>query len=93
MQMVLDNRTYDQLEGRCRNLFCRLKWYIIKSVFKSVSGLQGKKVKVSQPRTSRSELVLDQEMCCSSTWQIAVKSIFTALADALHTLVYHNSGH
>ena len=45
--MVLDNRTYDQLEGGWRSLFDRLKWDIIKSVVKSVSGLQGKKVKVS----------------------------------------------
>ncbi len=57
-QMVLDNRTYDQLEGGWRSLFDRLKWDIIKSVVKSVSGLQGKKVKVSQrlgmSQTSRS---------------------------------------
>ena len=47
--MVLDNRTYDQLAGKWRDLFDRMKWDIIKSVIKSVSGLQGKKVKVSQP--------------------------------------------
>ena len=47
-QMVLDNRTYDQLAGKWRDLFDRLKWDIIKSVIKSVSGLQGKKVKASQ---------------------------------------------
>ncbi len=53
-QMVLDNRTYDQLEGGWRSLFDRLKWDIIKSVVKSVSGLQGKKVKVS-PRDGMSQ--------------------------------------
>ena len=44
--MVLDNRTYDGLEGAWRDLFQRLKWDIVKSVLKSMSGLQGRKVKV-----------------------------------------------
>ena len=46
MQMVLDNRTYDQLAGKWRDLFTRLKWDIIKSVLKSLGGFQAKKVKV-----------------------------------------------
>ena len=45
-QMVLDNRVYDGLEGPWRDLFQRLKWDIVKSVLKSMTGLQGRKVKV-----------------------------------------------
>jgi hypothetical protein len=44
--MVLDNRVYDGLEGPWRDLFQRLKWDIVKSVLKSMTGLQGRKVKV-----------------------------------------------
>ena len=45
-KMVLDNRVYRSLEGRWRDLFNRVKWDTIKSVLKSVAGLQGRKFKV-----------------------------------------------
>lgn len=44
--MVLDNRQYDALEGSWSEVFTKLKWDIIKSVVKSMTGLQGSKVKV-----------------------------------------------
>lgn len=40
--------TYEQLEGRWRDLFSRMKWDAIKSAVKSMAGLQGKKFKVSR---------------------------------------------
>ncbi len=45
-QVVLDNRVYDGLEGPWSELFQRLKWDVVKSVLKSMTGLQGRKVKV-----------------------------------------------
>ena len=38
--------TYEQLEGRWRDLANRMKWDAIKSAVKSMAGLQGKKFKV-----------------------------------------------
>lgn len=58
-QMVLDNRVYDGLEGPWRDLFQRLKWDIVKSVLKSMTGLQGRKVKVRLPTCFRSPMSQD----------------------------------
>lgn len=44
--MLLDAQVYEDLEGRWVDLFNRMKWDIIKSVLKSVAGLQGRKFKV-----------------------------------------------
>lgn len=38
--------TYENLEGRWRDLFNRMKWDAIKSAVKSMAGLQGRKFKV-----------------------------------------------
>ena len=46
LKLVMDNRTYEHLEGRWRDLFDRIKWDALKSVAKSVAGLQGRKFKV-----------------------------------------------
>lgn len=46
-KLVLDNRVYRNLDGRWADLFTKLKWDTIKSVVKSVTGLQGRKFKVS----------------------------------------------
>ena len=47
-KLVLDNRVYRNLDGRWADLFNKLKWDTIKSVVKSVTGLQGRKFKVSE---------------------------------------------
>lgn len=60
-QMVLDNRVYDGLEGPWRDLFQRLKWDIVKSVLKSMTGLQGRKVKVRTVAPFRFVCVLPDE--------------------------------
>ena len=44
--MLLDAQVYEDLEGRWVDLFNRMKWDIVKSVLKSVAGLQGRKFKV-----------------------------------------------
>ena len=45
-KVLLDAQVYEDLEGRWVDLFNRMKWDIIKSVLKSVAGLQGRKFKV-----------------------------------------------
>lgn len=45
-KVLLDKQVYEGLEGRWVDLFNRMKWDIIKSVLKSVAGLQGRKFKV-----------------------------------------------
>ena len=69
--MVLDNRTYDGLAGKWRDLADRLKWDIIKSVLKSLGGFQGKKVKVGR-------LLVEQGRVClaagGSGWQYRLLS-------------------
>lgn len=44
-QIVLDTRVYKQHVGRWHDLMSRLKWDIIKSVVKSMAGLQGNKLR------------------------------------------------
>ena len=44
-RFVLDARTYNFFEGRWRDFVNRLKWDVIKSVLKSVTGLQGRKLR------------------------------------------------
>lgn len=46
-KVLLDAQVYEDLEGRWVDLFNRMKWDIIKSVLKSVAGLQGRKFKVT----------------------------------------------
>lgn len=46
-KVLLDKQVYEGLEGRWVDLFNRMKWDIIKSVLKSVAGLQGRKFKVT----------------------------------------------
>ncbi len=46
-QMVLDNRQYAGVEGSWSDLFQSFKWDIVKSVLKSMTGMQGSKVKAS----------------------------------------------
>lgn len=46
LKLVLDNRTYENFEGGWRDLLARIKWDTVKSVAKSVTGLQGRKFKV-----------------------------------------------
>ena len=48
-KVLLDKQVYEGLEGRWVDLFNRMKWDIIKSVLKSVAGLQGRKFKVPGP--------------------------------------------
>ena len=48
-KVVLDNRVYSGMEGRWHDLLNRLKWDVIKSVLKSVAGLQGRKFKELMP--------------------------------------------
>lgn len=48
-KVLLDAQVYEDLEGRWVDLFNRMKWDIIKSVLKSVAGLQGRKFKVWPP--------------------------------------------
>lgn len=45
-KVLLDGRVYTQLDGQWLDLFNRLKWDTIKSVMRSVLGLQGKKFNV-----------------------------------------------
>ncbi len=45
-KVLLDAQVYEDLEGQWVDLFHRMKWDIIKSVLKSVAGLQGRKFKV-----------------------------------------------
>jgi hypothetical protein len=45
-KVLLDKRVYRDLEGEWRDLFNRLKWDVVKSVLKSVAGLQGRKFRV-----------------------------------------------
>ena len=45
-KVLLDAQVYEDLEGRWVDLFNRMKWDIVKSVLKSVAGLQGRKFKV-----------------------------------------------
>ena len=52
-KVLLDAQVYQDLEGRWVDLFNRMKWDIIKSVLKSVAGLQGRKFKARAP-----------ELCC-----------------------------
>ena len=48
-KVLLDAQVYEDLEGRWVDLFNRMKWDIVKSVLKSVAGLQGRKFKVLSP--------------------------------------------
>lgn len=48
-KVLLDAQVYEDLEGRWADLFTRMRWDIIKSVLKSVAGLQGRKFKVTCP--------------------------------------------
>ncbi|KAL0047867.1 hypothetical protein WJX82_001975 [Trebouxia sp. C0006] len=48
-KVLLDAQVYEDLEGRWVDLFNRMKWDIIKSVLKSVAGLQGRKFKELLP--------------------------------------------
>ena len=50
-KMVLDNRVYQRLDVQWHDLFIRIKWDTIKSVLKSVAGLQGRKFKVPGTHT------------------------------------------
>jgi len=52
--VLLDAQVYEDLEGRWVDLFNRMKWDIIKSVLKSVAGLQGRKFKVQHNPRSHS---------------------------------------
>ncbi|KAK9806263.1 hypothetical protein WJX72_007766 [[Myrmecia] bisecta] len=54
-KVLLDNRVYENLEGRWRDLFNRIKWDTIKSVLKSVAGLQGRKFKELLPSYMRED--------------------------------------
>lgn len=45
---MLDSRTYENFEGGWRDLLIRIKWDTVKSVLKSVTGLQGRKFKVGE---------------------------------------------
>ncbi|KAL4444145.1 hypothetical protein ABPG75_011882 [Micractinium tetrahymenae] len=49
LKLVIDNRTYANIEGRWRDLFNKMKWDTVKSVVKSVAGLQGRKFKELLP--------------------------------------------
>ena len=51
-KVLLDAQVYEDLEGRWVDLFNRMKWDIIKSVLKSVAGLQGRKFKVPYMQVS-----------------------------------------
>ncbi len=44
--MLLDTREYQNLEGRWRDLITRIKWDTVKSVVKSVAGLNKSKFRV-----------------------------------------------
>lgn len=44
-RLLLDNRTY-RMEGKWRDLFQKMKWDVLKSAFKSILGMQGRKFKV-----------------------------------------------
>ena len=48
LKLVLDSRTYENFEGGWRDLLIRIKWDTVKSVLKSVTGLQGRKFKVRE---------------------------------------------
>ncbi|KAL0027199.1 hypothetical protein WJX77_002651 [Trebouxia sp. C0004] len=48
-KVLLDAQVYEDLEGRWVDLFNRMKWDIVKSVLKSVAGLQGRKFKELLP--------------------------------------------
>eukprot|EP00884_Botryococcus_braunii_P017348 jgi/Botrbrau1/4297/Bobra.0390s0036.1 len=45
LKILLDKRVYEYMDCRWMDLFNRLKWDTIKSVLKSVTGLQGRKFK------------------------------------------------
>ncbi len=45
LKLLLDGRTYECVDGSWRDLASRLKWDTVKSVLKSVAGLQGRKFK------------------------------------------------
>ena len=45
-KMLLDTREYQNLEGRWRDLITRIKWDTVKSVVKSVAGLNKSKFRV-----------------------------------------------
>ncbi|KAK2079384.1 hypothetical protein QBZ16_003075 [Prototheca wickerhamii] len=49
LKLVLDSRTYENFEGGWRDLLIRIKWDTVKSVLKSVTGLQGRKFKELLP--------------------------------------------
>ncbi|KAL4419415.1 hypothetical protein ABPG77_006342, partial [Micractinium sp. CCAP 211/92] len=49
LKLVIDNRTYSNIDGRWRDLFNKMKWDTVKSVVKSVAGLQGRKFKELLP--------------------------------------------
>jgi hypothetical protein len=46
LKILLDKRVYEYMDCRWMDLFNRMKWDTIKSVLKSVTGLQGRKFKV-----------------------------------------------
>ena len=45
MKLVIDTRSYPNFLGTLRQLLARVRWDVVKSVFRSVAGLQGKKVR------------------------------------------------
>lgn len=50
--LVLDARTYNFFEGPWRDFINKLKWDVIRSVLKSVTGFQGRKLKDLELQTS-----------------------------------------
>ena len=50
--LVLDARTYNFFEGQWRDFINKLKWDVIRSVLKSVTGFQGRKLKDLELQTS-----------------------------------------
>eukprot|EP00873_Tetraselmis_striata_P004035 jgi/Tetstr1/424299/TSEL_014867.t1 len=88
-QIVLDTRVYKQHVGRWHDLMSRLKWDIIKSVVKSMAGLQGNKLrKIRQalptPPVEPSELHGGQEDTVEAAIEGAIEdaaTISTPIAD------------
>eukprot|EP00873_Tetraselmis_striata_P016485 jgi/Tetstr1/436749/TSEL_025530.t2 len=81
-QIVLDTRVYKQHVGRWHDLMSRLKWDIIKSVVKSMAGLQGNKLrKIRQalptPPVEPSELHGGQEDTVEAAIEGAIEDAAT----------------
>ncbi len=56
-KLLLDQRVYERLEGKWHDLLNRVKWDTVRSVVKSVTGLQRGKFKVS-PCSSQSHVLM-----------------------------------